>query len=313
MTIHQINLTSDCLQPGKQCQTSDGKIVTLKHVCIEEAPDSRKISLADMEIGQRVRIRDGRLLTLIEVRQHHVWPYLFKQEQEHLVALSFTVNGNWSAAGDGSRDIVEILPLEPPGIRLHGIKVGQEVRDRTGRILIHTNYYGGCSTWPYEFEYEDGTSGTFTAQGIFGADLKPSKRDIVEILPCRAPRVSLVDAKAGDRFHLRDGRTFIYTGTKTRDGNLKARREDDDQVLVFGVNGSCPGLPYADVIKVSRPDLFERIARQLQRENEQEVSRVQIASSQWLNAPLSREFSVPLEPSDILRHNEFSIVFKTHA
>lgn len=62
----RLPISSTDIASEAKFELADGKIVTLKTFCIEEAEEPR-VSIADLRIGDRFQVRDGRTFKIIQV------------------------------------------------------------------------------------------------------------------------------------------------------------------------------------------------------------------------------------------------------
>jgi hypothetical protein len=192
MTIRTIDIDSNALQAGAQIRTNDGKLVTLKHVCVE-APGlatqaeacASGIHLGDLRLGQKVRTKRGKILIFSEkVTYPSPWPYRFNGG-----SLSYTPEGFYSShCGPDPMDIVEILPFVEERVRLDDVRVGDGLRLRNGErvevIQLSTSSGGNKQTTAAER-----SSYWFYDNGERVNDDRSF--DVVEWIP--APKPSLAD------------------------------------------------------------------------------------------------------------------------
>lgn len=216
MTIRTIDVSSSALQAGAQIRTNDGKLVTLKHVCVE-APqadtDPSSVSLRDLDLkpGQKARTRKGKLLTFQRLSSYSSsWPYIFLDEDG--VEATYTPDGVYrSDFVQDLDDIEEVLPFEPAKVDLKDVKIGQKVRLKNGEIVALSTIINDQGSWPYRFKRSGGGVYSFTVDGFYYCRENPQELDIVEILPFEEPRLTLEDVAIGDTLHLRDGRVVKVT------------------------------------------------------------------------------------------------------
>lgn len=106
MTIKDIDVTSDYFQSGGQIRTSDGKLVTFKHVCVEEAKPV--VPLVGVPIGGKFRLRNGRTLVLEASKYLSFGKFFGRELSPSRDGLFFEEDGT-CRIGSGENDVVEIL------------------------------------------------------------------------------------------------------------------------------------------------------------------------------------------------------------
>jgi hypothetical protein len=127
--------------------------------------------------GQKVRLRDGRIVPYKKATDSAEYPHQFYG------GGTYTDEGYYwldKARSDG--DVMEILPMEKPKPKLDlNICVpGQKVRLRYGKI----NYYTGPIKDSYGGKYTHHINGdSYMNNGCYWADYRESELDVVEILP----------------------------------------------------------------------------------------------------------------------------------
>jgi hypothetical protein len=246
-TIRKTRRTASDFEVGTQYVTSDGKLVTLKHVCVEDYQS--KVELKGIEAGRKVRLRNGDVLTFVKkISDLAAWPYRFTKEDGY--ELYFASDGSYySSERCDDRDVVEILPLKQGRVSLAAAAAGDQFQLRNGQVRT----YAGDSNGSYAGNLRTTGNGRdlyFRADG--SCPNRDDGYDVIKIIPApREPRVSIEKAIKGDKFRLRDGYVCTYRGTRTRSGNLETLDEQGDYGLVIGPTGETPGLGYrSDVVEI---------------------------------------------------------------
>lgn len=248
MSIRSIDVNSADFHAGGKYMTNDGKIITLKHFCVE-TPEAAPtptggVLLSSMQIGQKARTRSGEIVTLKKVCGQDTYPYVFIAPGGELYCCK-PQGYYWSQNMQSRHDIIEILPLEgvkpESELSLEGIRPGQKVRTKAGNVLTFCRKTTYHSQWPYLFG--DGLL-SYTPSGVYRSDFLPGPDDIVEILPYdEEPRVQIDRStlRKGDIFRLRNGRQFVYSGYEFS-GRFKGNCEPEYECgyLYFNPDGTCP-------------------------------------------------------------------------
>lgn len=132
MTIRTTNLNASDFEAGGKIRTADGKLISLKHICIEEERPS--INISEASKGDTLVLRCGK--KFICTGENNETGSHYAKDGE--VSLWFAVNGHCPAWGDGY-DVVELVKTtKEPIVSLEGLQVGDRFRTRNGQVFTCT-------------------------------------------------------------------------------------------------------------------------------------------------------------------------------
>jgi hypothetical protein len=131
MTIRDIDLNASQFEAGAKYRTNDGKLVTLKHVCVEEAPP--RVNIADAGRGDTLVLRNGERFICTGDQSEGG----SRCARGAKYRLWFHLDGTCPSCDD-DYDVVELIKAPDPTISLEGLKVGDRFRVRNGDIFTCT-------------------------------------------------------------------------------------------------------------------------------------------------------------------------------
>ena len=311
MTIPSIDLdlSADDIGVGLTLKTKDGKTVTLDAFSVKDAEPER-VRLDDLKIGDKLRLRCGRVLTVKNVFERSgCYDDYACCAADSSLRLYYLKDGR-SNLHSKKDDVIEIIRVQPKCFSLKDAAVGDIIETLDGRA--------------YTVEKIDDKDDMLFAKpndGVLSLWFKRNGQCLGypnenAIGLTKAPRVSIKDAKEGDTFVLRNGREYVCI--EILNSFCRASHENEGP-LWFHFDRFCPALNDShDVIKLiprSKPSLSEQISSQLHK-IDGAIDRIVVSRADWLelNAGLTSEEvrwlnGVPIKWDEHVNKNEFSIVF----
>jgi hypothetical protein len=131
MAIRDITLSSDQFETGAQYRTTDGKVVTLEQVRVEEALP--RVDITNAVKGDIFVLRNGEKFTCTGERDKSGDTLVLRGENKQY-QFWFWLNGTCRPFGS-ERDVIELIKGEKPVVSLEGLRVGDRFRVRKGDIF----------------------------------------------------------------------------------------------------------------------------------------------------------------------------------
>ena len=306
MTIHSTRRTSSDFEVGTQYLTSDGKLITLKHVCIEE--NRPRIDISDAKKGDTFVLRCGEKFVckgeLYSDGSIRSWRGVDPDGR----ILYFRFNGYCPSFG-ADMEVVELIRAPEPRVSLEGLQVGDRFRVRNGCIFTCARLDSyGSPIWA--------KSDTPSDTQYFGFDGRScpacEELEAVERLTPVKPRVSLEDLQVGGRFRTRHGQVFACTSINKNSahGIYAASEKDPHLRLYFLRNGKCNlDDPSLEAVEILESSVVESIRFQLQKLDKAKVNRIIVSEKEWRKL----EAEVGRASGEAIRIDEVEVFYSSNS
>jgi hypothetical protein len=265
MTTPKINLSSAEVAEGSSFITSDGKTVTLKHVCIE-APKPR-IDLSTAKIGDTIVTRSG-LHGLITATSVTPGGRFFTQH-------AWYFDDGQANYGGSNYDAVELIRKREERVSIEKAGVGSRVRLRNGEVVKVTSLLscaGDKNLNPYSF---------FNNGERYNGNEDYDVVEILELKPIEPERLSLRGIKPGSKVTLRNGDTYTFEGQNGGTGHYRLTGKDG-LVFYFLEDGQCNILDKTlEVVKIDNPTVKAQISVAIKKIGKENIDRVVLGPILW--------------------------------